>query len=66
MDTRSELRPILHSVEETANLIRISPHTVRAYVRSGLIKPTRIGTRVLVSAAEIDRIAVEGLRPSRG
>jgi excisionase family DNA binding protein len=54
---------LLLGIEEAAQLIGLSKYTVRAYVQKGLIKPTRIGSRVLVPLAEIKRISVEGLRP---
>jgi excisionase family DNA binding protein len=57
-----KMNPLLLSINEAADLIRISPHTVRAYVRSGLIAFTKIGTRVLIPAAEISRIAAEGIQ----
>ena len=45
----------LKSVEEAAGLLGISPWTVRSYIREGKLKPVRIGRRVLVEEAELER-----------
>jgi excisionase family DNA binding protein len=55
------MEKLLFSIEETAPIIGLSKYTIRAYVQKGLIKPTRIGNRVLIPIAEINRIATEGL-----
>ncbi len=41
----------------------VSVWTLRAHLKRGDIKPTRLGTRVYLSRAEIERIAREGLPP---
>jgi excisionase family DNA binding protein len=48
--------PRLYDVEKTAELMSISPWTVRAWIREGRICPVRIGRRVLVEASEISRL----------
>lgn len=57
------MEKLLYGIEEAAPIIGLSKHTVRAYVQRGLIKATRIGSRVLISVNEIERIAAEGLHP---
>lgn len=42
--------PRLLSLSEVADLLRVSPHTVRAWVRKGRLQPVRICRRLLFSA----------------
>lgn len=55
----------LLSIEESARNLSLSPWTVRAHVKRGEIVVVRCGRRVLISRAEVTRIAREGL-PSLG
>jgi excisionase family DNA binding protein len=41
---------------EVADLLRVSKHTVRAWVRKGRLRPVRLCRRLLFSADEIDRL----------
>jgi excisionase family DNA binding protein len=45
----------LKSVVEAAGLLGISPWTVRNYVRTGKLRPVRIGRRVLLAEAELEQ-----------
>ncbi len=49
----------LRSIEEAARLLGISPWTVRAYIKTGKLKPVRLGRRVLVEEAELERFVAE-------
>ena len=40
---------------EVANALRLSPHTIRAFVRKGKLRPVRICRRLLFSPEEISR-----------
>jgi excisionase family DNA binding protein len=40
---------------ELANQFKLSPHTVRKFVRDGRLRPTRICRRLLFSPAEVRR-----------
>ena len=51
----------LLSIEDAAKALCLSPWTVRAHLKRGAIKPIRFGRRVLISRAEIERLATEGL-----
>lgn len=51
----------LKSIPEAADLLGISPWTVRAYVRDGKLRPVRLGRRVLLEEEEIERF-VKGNR----
>jgi excisionase family DNA binding protein len=44
---------------EVANLLRISPHTVRKMIRQDRLRPTRICRRLLFHPAEIARFVSE-------
>jgi excisionase family DNA binding protein len=41
---------------EVADLLRVSPHTIRAWVRHGRIRPVRLCRRLLFSPDEIERL----------
>jgi excisionase family DNA binding protein len=45
----------LLDVAELADLLSISPWTVRAYVKQGKLMPVRIGRRVLFEEEELNR-----------
>jgi excisionase family DNA binding protein len=47
--------PKLFSVEASAELLSISPWTVRKYIKLGKLCPVRIGRRVLLEEAELQR-----------
>lgn len=49
----------LLTLAETADLLRLSPHTVRAMVRKGKLRPVRICRRLLFSPHEIARLIAE-------
>jgi len=58
----TELQQVdLVSVREGARSLSISVWTVRAHIKRGDIAIVRCGRRVLISRAEIVRIAREGL-----
>lgn len=47
---------------EVADLLRVSPHTIRAWVRKGRLQPVRICRRLLFAPDEITRfLAAEDL-----
>jgi excisionase family DNA binding protein len=45
----------LRSVVEAAGLLGISPWTVRGYIKTGKLKPVRLGRRVLLAEGELER-----------
>jgi len=53
----------LRSIEEAAGLLGISPWTVRSYVKTGKLKPVRLGRRVLLAEDELERLVAEGQEP---
>ncbi len=52
----AETLPRLLTLLEVADLLRISPHTVRAMCRQGRLRPVRLCRRLLFSADEIARL----------
>ena len=50
----------LLSIETAAEVLSISKWTVRSYVRAGKLRPVRIGRRVLLAEAELERLIAEG------
>ena len=54
----------LLSIEETAEVLSISPWTVRLYVKRGSIPSVKLGSRRLIRASEVERLANEGLKTS--
>lgn len=51
----------LFSIDGAASTLGISPWTLRLYARKGLIRTVKIGSRRLVSSAEITRVMREGI-----
>ena len=49
----------LFSVAKAADVLGISIWTVRAYLRNGKLIPVRIGRRVLLEEAELERFITE-------
>jgi excisionase family DNA binding protein len=45
----------LRSVVKAAELLGISPWTIRGYIRDGKLKPVRLGRRVLLAEDELER-----------
>ena len=55
----------LLSVARAADFLGISSWTVRAYIRNGRLVPVRLGRRVLLEEAEIERFIAEAKSVSR-
>jgi excisionase family DNA binding protein len=53
----------LKSVTEAAEILGISPWTVRKYIRKGKLGPVRIGRRVLLEEEEIARFIAKRRDP---
>ena len=61
-----QVKPKLYSLNDSGHVLGdTSPWTLRAHIRAGNIRVTRLGNRVFISAEELDRVAREGL-PSLG
>jgi excisionase family DNA binding protein len=44
---------------EVSDLLRVSPHTIRAWVRKGRLRPVRICRRLLFDPAEVSRFLAD-------
>ena len=51
--------PRLLTLLEVAELLRVSPHTVRAWIRQGRLQPLRLCRRLLFNPTEILRLLGE-------
>jgi excisionase family DNA binding protein len=49
----------LFDVNSAARLWSISPWTVRSYIHNGKLKPVRLGRRVLLEEAEMERFIAQ-------
>ena len=58
MDKTSEVTRLM-DLQELADLWRVSPHTVRSWVRKGRLQPVRICRRLLFHPDEIARFLQE-------
>jgi excisionase family DNA binding protein len=45
----------LFDIKEAANLLSLSPWTLRKWVAAGKLRPVRLGRRVLLEQAELER-----------
>jgi excisionase family DNA binding protein len=61
MQKQSAVPKLLYSFEEAASALSVSPWTLRAHQKRGTLPTVKIGTRRLVRAADLDRIAANGL-----
>jgi excisionase family DNA binding protein len=52
----AEAIPRLLTLLEVADLLRVSEHTIRAWVRRGRLQPVRLCRKLLFSADEIARL----------
>jgi len=54
-----EAIPRLLTLLEVADRLRVSPHTVRSWVRNGRLRPVRVCRRLLFEPAEVIRFLAE-------
>ncbi len=52
----AETFPRLLTLIEVADMLRLSPHTIRAMVRKDRLRPVRICRRLLFSPDEVTRL----------
>jgi excisionase family DNA binding protein len=52
---------LLVSIDEAAHALSISKHTVIKYVKAGIVRSVKLGSRRLISSVELQRLATEGL-----
>ena len=49
----------LLDIDSTAQLLSLSPLTVRSYIRKGKLLPVRLGRRVLLEESELERFIAQ-------
>lgn len=49
----------LLTLTEAADRLRLSPHTIRAFVRRGRLSPVRICRRLLFRAVDLEQLIAE-------
>ena len=52
----------LRSIDKAAERLDVSPYTIRAWIRQGLLASVKLGTRRLVSESEIQRVIQQGIK----
>ena len=62
MQIQNTEHPKLLSVSEAGRLLGISKHTDRAWGYQGRLQVVKLGRRVLVPHAEIERVVSDGVR----
>ena len=50
----------LLSVDKTAEVLSISPWTVRAWIAKGRLRSTKLGSRRLIPQSEIEKLIANG------
>ena len=55
----------LMSVEKAAEVLSVSPWTVRAWITQGKLGSAKLGTRRLILESEIERLITESSIPAR-
>lgn len=48
--------PLAVDIREAGRLLSIAPRTIRAWLATGRIRGIRLGRRVLITTAELDRV----------
>ena len=51
----------LRSIDSTAEILGVSPYTIRAWIRRGFLASVKLGTRRLVTESEIQRVMENGI-----
>ena len=53
----------LLTLMEVADMLRVSPHTIRAWIRKGRLRPVRICRRVLLAPSDVQQFLTENTQP---
>jgi excisionase family DNA binding protein len=51
--------PSLLTLLEVADRLRLSPHTIRSFVKKGRLSPVRLCRRLLFRAADVERFIAQ-------
>ncbi len=49
------VQPLAYSIRDTAQKLSVSPQSVRKLIERGELQPRRVGVRVLIPRAELER-----------
>ena len=60
-ELEARLQRLQYSIEESADLLSLSRHTLARDIRRGIIRAQRYGRRILIPREELERIARDGL-----
>jgi excisionase family DNA binding protein len=63
MENPKVVNPKFLTVQSAAHQLGLSVWTVRAWCYHGKITSAKLGSRLMVPAGELDRIAAEAIRP---
>ncbi len=58
------MEPLAVDVNTAARMTSLSPHTIRLYVRTGKLRVSRAGRRILIPVESLTKLVQEGA-PSR-
>ena len=50
----------LLDVKSSAEVLRVSPYTIRSWIRKGVLRATRLGRLVRIEPSEVQRLIVAG------
>ena len=53
---------VLFNIKEAASKLKVSPLTLRGWIYKGRLTPVKLGRRVLLTEAELERFIEEGKR----
>ena len=56
-----EQETLLYDINQGGKMLHMPPWTLRAQIAAGNVKVTRLGTRIMIPRAELERVAREGL-----
>jgi excisionase family DNA binding protein len=55
--------PLVVDIKQAADLLSLSPWTLRRWIAEGKLKAVRLGRRVMLRSAELERLVEQGLKP---
>ena len=55
----------LISIEEAADYMSLSPHTIRLWARQHRISYCRVGRRMLIRPVDLEKLILDGLVPAK-
>ena len=59
MENMQQLQALL-DVFESAELLRVSPYTIRSWIRKGVLRAMKLGRLVRIEPSEVQRLIAAG------